>query len=140
MDYSPSFKEFKIIAHFDFVIDEIHHTQKKDNPSGTAITLQSDLEKVIGKKIATPTGYRIGGIFGIHTVTAASQSEMIKIEHSALNRAVFAEGAVKAALWVVKKKSGFYSMDDLMGNQKTQSRSYVKRKKATQRQSAQRRK
>lgn len=102
------------IAHFDFAIEEIHHTQKKDNPSGTAVTLHKDLEAALGKKINPAVGYRLGGIFGIHTITAASQSEMIKIEHNALNRSVFAEGAIKAALWIVKQKPGLYSMDDLM--------------------------
>lgn len=107
-------KALSTISHFDFALEEIHHTQKKDNPSGTAVTLHKDLEKVVGKKISTPVGYRLGGIYGIHTITAASQSEMIKLEHNALNRTVFAEGALKAALWIVKQPAGLYSMDDLM--------------------------
>lgn len=111
-------KALNTISHFDFSLEEIHHTQKKDNPSGTAVTLHKDLEKAVGKKISQPVGHRLGGIFGIHTITAASQSEMIKLEHVALNRTVFAEGALKAALWIVKQPAGLYSMDDLM-NSKT---------------------
>lgn len=107
-------KALSTISHFDFALEEIHHTQKKDNPSGTAVTLHSDLEKAVGKKIAPAVGHRLGGVFGIHTITAASQSEMIKLEHNALNRAVFAEGALKAAKWIVKQPAGLYSMDDLM--------------------------
>ncbi|AZZ35350.1 4-hydroxy-tetrahydrodipicolinate reductase [Bdellovibrio sp. qaytius] len=107
-------KTLSTISHFDFALEEIHHTQKKDNPSGTAVTLHKDLEKAVGKKIAPAVGHRLGGVFGIHTITAASQSEMIKLEHNALNRTVFAEGALKAALWIVKQPAGLYSMDDLM--------------------------
>lgn len=107
-------KTLSTISHFDFALEEIHHTQKKDNPSGTAVTLHKDLEKAVGKKIAPAVGHRLGGVFGIHTITAASQSELIKLEHNALNRTVFAEGALKAALWIVKQPAGLYSMDDLM--------------------------
>ncbi|MFN3695822.1 MAG: 4-hydroxy-tetrahydrodipicolinate reductase [Pseudobdellovibrio sp.] len=123
-------KSLKSISHFDFAIDEIHHTQKKDNPSGTAITLHQDLELATGKKIPLPRGHRLGGIFGIHTITAASQSEMIKIEHNALNRSVFAEGAIKAAVWIFRKNAGLYSMDDLMSSGvKTQRKDLGKQKK-----------
>ena len=107
-------KALSTISHFDFALEEIHHTQKKDNPSGTAVTLHKDLEKAVGKKIPAAVGHRLGGVFGIHTITAASQSEMIKLEHNALNRTVFAEGALKAAKWIVKQPAGLYSMDDLM--------------------------
>lgn len=107
-------KTLSTISHFDFSLEEIHHTQKKDNPSGTAVTLHKDLEKAVGKKIPAAVGHRLGGVFGIHTITAASQSEMIKLEHNALNRTVFAEGALKAAKWIVKQPAGLYSMDDLM--------------------------
>lgn len=107
-------KALSTISHFDFALEEIHHTQKKDNPSGTAVTLHKDLERAVGKKIPAVIGHRLGGVFGIHTITAASQSEMIKLEHNALNRTVFAEGALKAAKWIVKQSAGLYSMDDLM--------------------------
>lgn len=119
-------KSFSTISHFDFALEEIHHTQKKDNPSGTAVTLHNDLEKAVGKKIAPAVGHRLGGVFGIHTITAASQSEMIKLEHNALNRMVFAEGALKAALWIVKQPAGLYSMDNLMT---TDKKTTAKRKK-----------
>lgn len=119
-------KALSTVSHFDFALEEIHHTQKKDNPSGTAVTLHKDLEKAVGKKIAPAIGQRLGGVFGIHTIMAASQSEMIKLEHNALNRTVFAEGALKAALWIVKQPAGLYSMDDLMT---TDKKTTAKRKK-----------
>ena len=107
-------KALKYISDFDVCVDEIHHTEKKDNPSGTAVTLHQDLETLLKRKIKTPHGQRIGRIYGIHTVTAASATELIKIEHQALSRSVFAEGALKAALWIVKQPPGLYSMDHLM--------------------------
>lgn len=107
-------KSFSAIKDFDFTIDEIHHTEKKDNPSGTALTLQKDLEAAIGKKIAKPLGRRVGGVFGIHTIMAGSKNELIKVEHTAMNRTVFAQGAVDAALWIVNQSSGYYSMDEFM--------------------------
>ncbi len=106
------------ISEFDFAIEEIHHTQKKDRPSGTAKTLQADLEKIINKKIQAPTSFRLGGVFGIHTLYAASSNEIITMQHQALNRTVFAEGALRASLWLVGQKVGFYSMDDMFLKQK----------------------
>lgn len=106
-------KSLGFISDFDFAVEEIHHTLKKDNPSGTAKTLHSDLEKIVNKKVTLPLGKRMGGIFGIHKITAASKSEIITFEHTALNREVFAEGALKAARWIVNKKPGYYSMDNL---------------------------
>ena len=107
-------KSFAAIKEFDFTIDEIHHTEKKDNPSGTALILQKDLEAAIGKKISKPLGRRVGGVFGIHTIMAGSKNELIKVEHTAMNRTVFAQGAVDAALWIVNQSTGYYSMDDFM--------------------------
>lgn len=115
--FRQAIKSLEKISNFDFVIEEIHHTHKKDNPSGTAMTLHQDLEKIAQKKIKMPTGHRLGGVFGVHTVMAASPSEILKFEHTAMNRTVFAEGAIKAAMWIVNQRSGLYSMDDLMLSQ-----------------------
>lgn len=108
-----SLKSLSIISNFNFSIEETHHLQKKDNPSGTAITLQKDIESIIGRKIPTPIGHREADVFGEHTITAKSDSEILNFEHIALNRAVFANGALRAAEFLVKKKTGFYSMEDL---------------------------
>jgi 4-hydroxy-tetrahydrodipicolinate reductase len=107
-------KSFGSISEFDFSINEIHHTEKLDNPSGTALTLQKDLENAVGKRIAKPVGQRLGGVFGIHTITAGSKNELIRLEHTAMNRTVFAQGAVDSAVWIVNQASGYYSMDDFM--------------------------
>ncbi len=106
-------KAFSQISDFQFSIEETHHLQKKDNPSGTAVTLQNDLEKILHKKLKTPVGHRVENVFGVHKITAQSKSEVITVEHTALNRTVFAQGALKAAAFLVKKKQGFYSMEDL---------------------------
>ncbi len=111
--FRQAIKTFASIKNFDFEIDEIHHNQKKDQPSGTAKTLQIDVEKAIGRKINKPQSRRMGGVFGIHNVTAASQNEVITFQHQALNRSVFAEGALRAAAWLVKKKPALYLMDDM---------------------------
>lgn len=106
-------KALGLVKDFDFKVEEIHHTQKKDNPGGTAKTLRGDLEKIVNKKVTLPLGQRVGNVFGIHKVTASSKSETMTFEHTALNREVFAEGALKAARWIVNKKHGYYSMDSL---------------------------
>ena len=109
-------KGLQAASQFDFAIEETHHTQKKDKPSGTAKTIHQDLEKVINKKIAPPVSFRLGGVFGVHAIHAASSNEVITLQHQALNRTVFAEGALMAANWIAKhvEESGLYSMDEMM--------------------------
>lgn len=100
---------------FDFQIEEVHHSKKKDRPSGTAKTLQADLEKAVGRKLPEPLAIRGGGVFGIHKVWAMSDEEVLTFEHHALNRAVFARGAVRAADWLLRqKRPGLYSMRDVL--------------------------
>lgn len=111
--FRQAMKGLSSISNFDFAIEEIHHTQKKDKPSGTAKTLRLDLEKITNKKIVTPTSLRLGGVFGVHTLFAASSNEVITMQHQALNRTVFAEGALMACDWIVNQPVGFYSMDEL---------------------------
>ena len=116
--FRQALKSLATISDFDFSINEIHHNQKKDMPSGTALTLQQDLQQIVGKQLETPTAQRLGGVFGIHTVYAASANEIISFQHQALNRKVFATGALQAAEWAFNQKSGFYSMDDMLLNRR----------------------
>lgn len=111
---TEALKAFQSIEGFDFQIEEFHHNKKKDNPSGTALHLQCALESIRSKKIKPPIGIRGGGIFGIHKVHAMSQEETLCFEHVALNRQVFAKGALRAALWLRSKKPGLYQMRDLL--------------------------
>jgi 4-hydroxy-tetrahydrodipicolinate reductase len=102
---------FNYLSDFDFQIVEFHHNQKKDNPSGTALMLQKALPK--SSKSKQPVGVRGGGIFGIHNVYAMSESEIIEFSHTALNRQVFAKGAVKVAKWLHEQKPGrLYTFED----------------------------
>ncbi len=105
---------FSSIKDFDFQIEELHHKHKIDAPSGTAKTLQENLVAALGKTIPAPLSIRGGGIFGVHKIWAMSDQEVITIEHQALNRRVFAEGALKAGLALMKKSPGLYTMKDLL--------------------------
>lgn len=116
---NQAIKSLSAVAHFDFQVEEFHHIRKKDKPSGTAITLQNNLKKVVKKELPEPLAIRGGGIFGIHKVFAMSEEEIITFEHNALNRTVFARGAILAAEWIVNKKAGIYEIGDVFfGGQK----------------------
>lgn len=105
----------RLEGEFDFQIEEAHHRHKKDKPSGTAILLQNKLSENLKGSLPEPLSIRGGGIFGIHKVFAMSEDEVICLEHTALNRSVFANGAVKAAEWLIGKSPGLYSMQDVLG-------------------------
>ena len=102
-------------ANFDISIFESHHASKKDAPSGTAKTLANDIKERCGSsKDVTILSHRGGGIRGKHSIIFASQNEVITLQHEALDRSVFAEGALKAAQWCLDKTNGFFSMEDLL--------------------------
>ena len=114
-------------------IYEVHHKHKKDYPSGTAIMLGNGIAKgknknfynLIGKKYLNkkkfPFGNKInfnsirkGEIIGEHEVKFSSGKEIITLNHEAFDRALYSEGALSAAKWLMSKKAGLYSMRDLM--------------------------
>jgi 4-hydroxy-tetrahydrodipicolinate reductase len=99
---------------FEFQIEELHHKRKKDKPSGTATFLQKRLTEAVGAQVPEPLAIRGGGIFGIHRIFAMGEEETITLEHNAMNRRVFARGALKAADWLLKKPAGRYQMDDVL--------------------------
>lgn len=107
----------KLLANFDYdvaILDE-HHSKKIDAPSGTAKTLgEAVLENNGGKKNPTYAAIRAGHIIGNHEVMFTGNGETIRLQHSVTDRAIFARGAVQAALWLNKKPAGFYSMDDVL--------------------------
>lgn len=107
-------------------IEEIHHTQKLDAPSGTAITLAKDIIKNLGHKnkwvketalrndeLAIKS-VRTGDVPGTHNIIYDSPIDSIEIKHTAKNRQGFALGALMAAEYI-KGKTGFYEMKDLLG-------------------------
>jgi len=114
-------------------IFETHHKHKKDYPSGTALMLgkgiadgkNKNLNNLIGKKFLNkksfPYGKKInfnsirkGEIIGEHEVKFSNGKEIISLSHEAFDRALYSEGALTAAKWIMKKKPGLYSMRDLL--------------------------
>ena len=92
-------------------IYERHHAQKKDAPSGTAVTIQNLLQKNSDLEIEV-TSFREGEVVGMHEVVLDSTHDTIYLCHDAKSRRGFAEGAVRAAEWVAGKK-GFYDFKDV---------------------------
>ena len=98
-------------------IIEIHHTNKKDSPSGTAIEIKSFLENLPGSKIdglIDVHSYRIGNIFGIHRIIFENAEGITTFQHIANSRNIFAKGALKAAKWINTKQAGEYSFADFL--------------------------
>lgn len=98
-------------------ITEAHHIHKKDAPSGTAKTLSEIIEAASGVKVADIKSIREGEIVGDHAVTFESAEDVITISHHAKNRDIFAKGALVAAKFLVKKKKGLFSMQDVLGEE-----------------------
>lgn len=117
-------------AQYDIEMEEIHHTQKLDAPSGTAITLAKDILQNIQRKTnwanettannqAIPIiSKRIDKVPGTHQITYTSPIDSIDILHTAHSREGFASGAILAAEWVVGKK-GCFGMQDVLGLEST---------------------
>ncbi len=97
------------IGDWDVEITETHHRFKKDKPSGTAKMLQA----VFDKEIPT-TSLRLGNVSGDHSVHFGSLGETITLNHRALSRRTFAEGVYKSALYLRKRKHGFYSFKQVL--------------------------
>jgi len=113
---------------------EAHHDQKKDSPSGTAVRLLEELaaargwnleavakhgrQGLVGARPQEEIGVSVirgGDIVGDHTVYFIGQGERLELTHRAHSRDTFAQGAVRAALWVVNQKPGLYDMQDVLG-------------------------
>jgi 4-hydroxy-tetrahydrodipicolinate reductase len=97
-------------------IEEIHHKNKKDNPSGTAKLLQSIIKEKASKKtkVLQPVGLRVGNVFGLHKVMFFLDGELISFVHEARDRRIFAKGAVEVAKWIVRQKAGYYKMAEFI--------------------------
>ena len=116
-------KMMKNLPEYKVSLEEIHHTQKLDAPSGTAITLaegvianseysQWKLDDTTNGSLPI-TSKRIGKTPGTHTVTYENAVDSIEIKHTAHNREGFALGAVTAAEWIIGK-TGIFSMRDVL--------------------------
>ena len=112
---------------------EVHHKHKKDHPSGTALMLGKgiaygkgkNLYKIMGKKYFNKKTFpyskkinfnslRRGEVVGEHEVKFSSGKEIITLNHEAFDRALYSEGALTAAKWLINKKPGLYSMRDVL--------------------------
>ena len=112
---------------------EVHHKRKKDYPSGTALMLgrgvalgkNKDFYSLIGKKYLNkksfPYGKKInfnsirkGEVIGEHEVTFSNGKEIVTLNHESFDRALYSEGALEAAKWLINRKPGLYSMRDLL--------------------------
>lgn len=119
---------------FDLEVVEMHHRMKKDAPSGTAATLLeilADVRKlqleealrhgrkgIVGERTPGEIGIhaiRGGDVVGDHTVIFANTGERVELTHKASSRDTFANGALRAAQWIVKQKPGLYDMQDVLG-------------------------
>jgi len=119
---------------YDIEIVEMHHHHKVDSPSGTALGLGRSAAKgrgvaledvwrksrdgIVGARPKGEIGFatlRGGDVVGDHTVMFAADGERIELSHKASSRAVFAKGAVRAALWAKNQAPGLYSMRDVLG-------------------------
>ncbi|EKY26410.1 dihydrodipicolinate reductase [Brevundimonas diminuta 470-4] len=119
---------------WDIEVLETHHRRKVDAPSGTALMLGeaaangrgrdlSELQSapydgITGPREPGKIGFaslRAGGVIGEHTVMFASEDEMLTLSHSAIDRSLFAKGAVAAAAWVRNRRPGLYDMQDVLG-------------------------
>jgi 4-hydroxy-tetrahydrodipicolinate reductase len=119
---------------FDLEVVEMHHRLKKDAPSGTATTLLEILgdvrkvqlkealrhgrEGIVGERTDSEIGIhaiRGGDVVGDHTVIFAANGERVELTHKASSRETFANGALRAAQWVVRQKPGIYDMQDVLG-------------------------
>ncbi|HEY5344962.1 MAG TPA: 4-hydroxy-tetrahydrodipicolinate reductase [Verrucomicrobiae bacterium] len=119
---------------FDLEVVEMHHRLKKDAPSGTANTLLEILadvrklqletalrhgrEGIVGERTQNEIGIhaiRGGDVVGDHTVIFANNGERIELTHKASSRDTFANGALRAAQWLVQQKPGLYDMQDVLG-------------------------
>jgi len=112
---------------------EVHHKHKKDHPSGTALMLGKGIAdgqnktfyKLIGKNFLNKKSFpygkkinfnslRIGEVIGKHEVKFSSGKEIVTLNHEAFDRALYSEGALTAAKWLINKKPGLYSMRNVL--------------------------
>ncbi len=100
----------KYVTDWDIEISETHHRFKKDKPSGTAIMIRNAVEK----EEVNVSSLRLGNVFGEHTISFGGLGEVLSISHSASSRRTFAEGIFRSALFLLKKKNGFYSFTDVI--------------------------
>ena len=104
-------------AEYKITLTEVHHTMKRDAPSGTALRLKQSLKDKGGIDLPASQVHsiRTGNVVGDHTLEFAGPLDVIKISHSAISRDLFAAGALRAAAWLHDKSPGRYTIEQSFG-------------------------
>jgi 4-hydroxy-tetrahydrodipicolinate reductase len=109
--YKVAHELAKAAPGFKFSIAETHHAEKKDAPSGTALSLKHALESANPHLNVPIESKREGDSPGIHLIEARSESDLIELRHESFSRRGFAEGAVRAAEWIATRQGVFEFRD-----------------------------
>ena len=117
LNLKKSISDFLINSNEEYhcEIEEIHHNQKKDFPSGTAVDIRKFVNQNDKKKLVRSLktiSLREGDIFGIHKVIFKNDNKYLEFQHEALSREVFATGALSAARKVIELSPNLYSIDE----------------------------
>jgi len=104
----------KMDVNLNVWVEDIHHIHKLDAPSGTAVKIENEIKRSLKPSGAKIDSVREGEVFGIHKVHIESANEHIVLKHEALNRGVFAAGALNATEWLAGQKPGVYKFEDYL--------------------------
>tara|TARA_Y100000768_G_scaffold220007_1_gene165860 strand:+ start:153 stop:875 length:723 start_codon:yes stop_codon:yes gene_type:complete len=106
----------KILSNYDVHIEETHHKNKVDSPSGTALKIADVIAKSrnIDPKDIRIDAFREDGEIGVHKTVFKSSDDEIILFHNAFNRKIFAKGALETSQWIAEQKPGLYSYKDYM--------------------------
>ena len=132
LEYISKIIAKKMPNNYQVLISDNHHKKKIDYPSGTALMLAKAVAKGKGKKLISLIGKssfnkkikpnnkinffitRKGSTIGKHSIEFNNNMERIELKHDAFSRDLFADGAISAAIWIRKKKRGFFNMQDML--------------------------
>jgi 4-hydroxy-tetrahydrodipicolinate reductase len=132
LEYISKIIAKKMPNNYQVLISDNHHKKKIDYPSGTALMLAKAVAKGKGKKLISLIGKssfnkkikpnnkinffitRKGSTIGKHSIEFNNKMERIELKHDAFSRDLFADGAISAAIWIRKKKRGFFNMQDML--------------------------
>ena len=132
LEYISKIIAKKMPNNYQVLISDNHHKKKIDYPSGTALMLAEAVAKGKGKKLISLIGKssfnkkikpnnkinffitRKGSTIGKHSIEFNNNIERIELKHDAFSRDLFADGAISAAIWIRKKKRGFFNMQDML--------------------------
>ena len=106
----------RLLSGYEVSIEETHHKNKVDSPSGTALKIAEVVAdaKNIEKSDINITSYREEGEIGVHKTVFKSDDDEIIIYHNAFNRKIFARGALETSQWIARQKPGLYTYKNFM--------------------------